>query len=106
MFTIKEIIDGMECFFKFTGHSRDQMIERSICYDDVIDDVKLNADEIFSLKNGEEVTLVNDIKKYMYCVAVKSDEDYNTLIYIKTVINNNARLKKSKYIDMKNKEEK
>ena len=100
MFTMKEIIDGMECFFVFKDHCRERMVERMICYEDVIEDCRRSYEDVFSLKDGEEVTLFNDSKEYMYCIAVESDDFYNTVIHVKTVIDNNAKVKKNKYVNL------
>lgn len=86
MISMKEMVDGMECFFRFTGHSEERMIERMITYEDVINDCRLAADDIFSLKLGSEVNLVNKAKNRIIAIAMNNDDEFNTFIDVKTVI--------------------
>lgn len=86
MFSIKEVIDGMECFFRFTRHAENRMVERMIGYDQVVEDCKLVGEELLSLKEGSEVNVVNIEGDRICCVALNSDDDYNLFIDVKTVI--------------------
>lgn len=86
MFSIKEIVDGMECFFRFTGHAQGRMIERMICYDQVVEDCKLVGEELLSLKEGAEVNVVNVLGNRISCIALNTDDEYNLFIDVKTVI--------------------
>lgn len=87
MFSMKELIDGMECFVRFTRHAEERMVDRMICYQDVIEDCKRVGEELLSLKEGSEVNVVNLKGDRISCVALNSDEDYNLYIDVKTVIN-------------------
>ena len=87
MLSIKEMIDGMECFIRFTRHAEQRMVDRMVCYDDVLEDCRLAGEEILSCKEGEEVNVVNTAKDRISCIAINSDEDYNLFIDVKTVIN-------------------
>lgn len=87
MLSIKELIDGMECFVRFTRHAEERMVDRMIGYEDVIADCKLVGEQLLGLKEGAEVNVVNVKGDRISCVALNSDDDYNLFIDVKTVIN-------------------
>lgn len=95
MLSIRELIDGMECFVRFTKHAEERMIERMIGYDDVLEDCRLIGEELLSQKEGTEVNVVNLAGSRISCVALNSDDEYNLYIDVKTVIDA-AQIKKDR----------
>lgn len=100
MFTSNEMIDGIICLLRFTRHFSERSVSRPVGdYNDIIKDITLAGEYLLEQKEGEQVNIINCESKRTTCVLVKTDEDYNIQIIVKTVIDScYINIKRNNYI--------
>lgn len=90
MLLLEEMVDAMQCILRFTNHAEARCVDRTVgSYNDIVEDIQAVGEDLLAYPVNTDINIVNTKANRTTCVVIKSDEDYNTLVIIKTVIDCN-----------------